>query len=248
MATTRSGMLYHWDVSGGTAQLTDATPVGPVPLTAVEWGLGGNTVIVGDEKGGVSAWFRARPRPEAELQLVRAHEFEPQGSAILSIASSTRERTFVTTGQDGSLSLRHLTSERTLAPLPAERPARRRRRDHAARRRHPGEACGRHPGALLAPQSAPRVLLARGARQGLVRRLRAARVRLAVDRRHRRLRAEAEPGPAGLRHDQGHLLRARVRDPARGAGGALHVAVRPPRRSRPRSSRRSRSWPPCRAS
>jgi phosphate transport system permease protein len=119
VATTRSGLLYHWDLSGGAAQLTDATPVGPVPLTAVEWGLGGNTVIVGDEKGGVSAWFRARPRPEADLQLVKAHEFESQGSAILSIASSTRERTFVTTGQDGSLSLRHLTSERTLVRFPA---------------------------------------------------------------------------------------------------------------------------------
>jgi phosphate transport system permease protein len=76
-------------------------------------------VIVGDEKGGVSAWFRARPRPEADLQLVRAHEFESQGSAILAIASSTRERTFVTTARDGSLSLRHLTSERTLVRFPA---------------------------------------------------------------------------------------------------------------------------------
>jgi phosphate transport system permease protein len=119
VATTRSGLLYHWDVSGAVAQLTDATPVGPVPLTAVEWGLGGNTVIVGDEQGGVSAWFRARPRAEADLQLVKAHEFEAQGSAILSIASSTRERTFVTTSRDGSWWLRHLTSERTLVRFPA---------------------------------------------------------------------------------------------------------------------------------
>jgi phosphate transport system permease protein len=117
-ATTRSGLLYHWDLSSGTAQLTDATPVGPVPLTAVEWGLGAHTVIVGDEKGGVSAWFRARPRPEADLAMVKAHEFESQGSAILSIGSSIRERTFVTGAADGSVVLRHLTSERTLLKFP----------------------------------------------------------------------------------------------------------------------------------
>jgi phosphate transport system permease protein len=119
VATTRSGTLYHWDVTSEPARLTDAVPLGPVPLTALEWALGGNTVIVGDEKGGVSAWFRARPKPEDDLHLVRAHEFEPQGSAILSIAPSARERTFVTTSRDGSLLLRHLTSERTLLRFPA---------------------------------------------------------------------------------------------------------------------------------
>jgi phosphate transport system permease protein len=117
VATTRSGLLYHWDVSGEAAQLTDTTPISSTPLTAVEWGLGGTTVIVGDEKGAVTAWFRARPRPEADLQLVKAHEFEGQGSAVLAIASSARERSFVTTGRDGSVVLRHLTSERTLLRL-----------------------------------------------------------------------------------------------------------------------------------
>ena len=121
VATTRSGLLYHWDISSETAQLTDSTQISTTPLTAVEWGLGGTTVIVGDEKGAVSAWFRARPRPEDDLQLVKAHEFESQGSAVLAIASSARERSFATTGRDGSLLLRHLTSERT----PAE-PRRRR--------------------------------------------------------------------------------------------------------------------------
>jgi phosphate transport system permease protein len=118
VATTTSGVLYHWDLSSGKAQLTDATRISSVPLTAVEWALGGNSVIVGDEQGGVSAWFRARPRPEADLEMVKAHEFEGQGSAILSIASSTRERSFVTTGRDGSVVLRHLTSERTLLRFP----------------------------------------------------------------------------------------------------------------------------------
>jgi phosphate transport system permease protein len=118
VAATASGQLYHWEVGGGTANLTDVTKISSVPLTAVEWGLGGNTVIVGDQQGGVSAWFRARPRLEADLQMVKAHEFESQRSAILSIGSSTRERSFVTSGADGSVFLRHLTSERTLLKFP----------------------------------------------------------------------------------------------------------------------------------
>jgi phosphate transport system permease protein len=124
VAATASGLLYHWDLSGATARLTDAIRISSVPLTAVEWGLGGNTVIVGDQRGGVSAWFRARPRPEDDLQMVKAHEFEPQGSAVLSISSSGRERSFVTSGADGSVVLRHLTSERTLLRFPGDgRPA-----------------------------------------------------------------------------------------------------------------------------
>jgi len=118
VAATLSGQLYHWDLGGATAQLTDAIRISSVPLTAVEWGLGGNTVIVGDRLGNVSAWFRARPRAEADLQMVKAHEFEPQHTAILSIGSSARERSFVTSGADGSIVLRHLTSERTLLKFP----------------------------------------------------------------------------------------------------------------------------------
>jgi phosphate transport system permease protein len=124
VGTTRSGQLYQWEIGGGTARLTDVTKISSVPLTAVEWALGGNTLIVGDEQGGVSAWFRARPRAEAEPQMVKAHEFEPQKTAILSIGSSTRDRSFVTGGADGSVFLRHLTSERTLLRFPGDgRPA-----------------------------------------------------------------------------------------------------------------------------
>ena len=94
------------------------------PLTAVEFGLGGNTVIVGDRDGNLSGWFRARPSAESEPEMVKAHDFERQGSAILSIGSSSRERSFATGGADGSVVVRHLTSERTLLRFPGEgRPA-----------------------------------------------------------------------------------------------------------------------------
>jgi phosphate transport system permease protein len=120
VAGTESGQLYHWDLAESEPRLTDTVKVGPAPLTAVEYGLGGNTVIVGDRDGRVSAWFRARPSAATELVLVKAHEFESQGAAVVSIGSSTRERSFATGGADGSVLLRHLTSERTLLRFPGE--------------------------------------------------------------------------------------------------------------------------------
>jgi phosphate transport system permease protein len=114
LAATVSGRLYQWEVGDGETRLLEATKVSDAPITAIEYGLGGNTVIVGDENGALAAWFRARPNPDADMTLVKAHEFESQRSLIVSIGSSTRERSFVTGGADGSIVLRHLTSERTL--------------------------------------------------------------------------------------------------------------------------------------
>ncbi|MGH9390863.1 MAG: ABC transporter permease subunit, partial [Vicinamibacteria bacterium] len=118
LAATASGRIYQWEVSEAESRLLEATKVSDAPITAIEYALGGNTVIVGDENGAVAAWFRARPTPDADLELVKAHEFESQGAAILAIGSSTRERSFVTGSADGSIVLRHLTSERTLLRFP----------------------------------------------------------------------------------------------------------------------------------
>jgi phosphate transport system permease protein len=118
VAGTEAGQLYFWELSGSESRLTDVSKVSAAPLTAVEFGLGGNSVIVGDQSGGLSGWFRARAGSEGDLAMVKAHEFEPQGAPIVSIGSSTRERSFVTGAADGSIVVRHLTSERTLLRFP----------------------------------------------------------------------------------------------------------------------------------
>ena len=148
--TTTSGLLYHWDLSSGSAQLTDATPVGSVPLTAVEWGLGGHTVIVGDEKGGVSAWFRARPRAEAEPRdgegpRVRAAGQRDPLDRLLDPRAHLRD------GRRRRLrgaAPPHLGED--AAEVPGQRSAGRLGAHHAAGRRHPRQARGRHRRALLA--------------------------------------------------------------------------------------------------
>ena len=90
------------------------------PITAVEYALGNVTALVGDAKGNLGAWFRVRLKDDdPEPQFVKAHTYPAQGVGIRAIGSSTRDKSFVTAGEDGSLVLRHMTSERSVISFPA---------------------------------------------------------------------------------------------------------------------------------
>jgi phosphate transport system permease protein len=117
IAGTDRGQVYHWSL-GDTPRLTSVSPTGTSPVTAVEWILGAVTFVAGTEDGNVSAWFATRLREEDEVPaMVRAHVFDGQGSPIRAIGASTRDKSFVTVGEDGHSVVRYLTSERTLLDL-----------------------------------------------------------------------------------------------------------------------------------
>jgi phosphate transport system permease protein len=116
VATTDTGRMYHWLFDEETPRLTDVSPVADEPITAVEFLIGGSSLVVGTASGQVTGWFRAA-MPDGVEAMVKAHVFEPQGSAVVAFASSPRERTFAAAGADGSMVLRHQTSGRTLARL-----------------------------------------------------------------------------------------------------------------------------------
>jgi phosphate transport system permease protein len=119
-AGTDRGNVYHWLLSGGP-RLTSISPVSRAPITALAWALGGVTFLAGTEKGEMSAWFEGRVSDDdAEGRMVRGHAFAPQGSAVRALGASTRDKSFVTVGEDGSVRLRHMTSERTLLTLSGE--------------------------------------------------------------------------------------------------------------------------------
>jgi phosphate transport system permease protein len=114
VATTEKGNLYFWELTP-ELKLAEVKSVASQAVTAVEWMIGGNTLLVGDAAGHVSAWFRVRLREEDQgLRLVRANEFAGQGTPVRAIGPSPRDRSFVTAGDDGSLVLRHGTSGRKL--------------------------------------------------------------------------------------------------------------------------------------
>ncbi|HUG54166.1 MAG TPA: ABC transporter permease subunit [Vicinamibacteria bacterium] len=117
LAGTDRGNVHEWALAGGEARLQSISPVG-APVTALGWVLGEVTFLVGTAQGGVSAWFRARLRDDDdEPRTVRGHVFDPQPSAIRAIAPSTRDKSFLTVGEEGTVWLRHVTSERTLVRL-----------------------------------------------------------------------------------------------------------------------------------
>ncbi len=119
IAATDRGHLYHWELLP-EVRLTEVVKVSNEPITAVEYVLGGITAIVGDAKGNLSAWFRVRLREDdTDLKFVKAHEYAPQGVVIAAIGPSTRDKSFVSAGSDGSLVLRHMTSERSLLEFPS---------------------------------------------------------------------------------------------------------------------------------
>jgi len=101
--------------------LANVSRVGNAAITAVAFALGDNTVIAGTAAGDISAWFKARLSEGDEQQAkVRAHVFENQGAAVTDLSASTRDRSFVSVGADGSVTLRHLTTARTLLTLPSQ--------------------------------------------------------------------------------------------------------------------------------
>jgi phosphate transport system permease protein len=119
IAATEGGNLYHWELTP-EARLTEVAHVSSEPITALEYTLGSVTAIVGDAKGNVQGWFRVRAKEEdTDLRFVKAHTYRPQGVAVVAIGASTRDKSFVTAGADGSLVLRHMTSERSLIAFPA---------------------------------------------------------------------------------------------------------------------------------
>lgn len=114
VAVTAAGNLYHWTL-GDQPQLDEVVHVAEAPVTAIEYALGSTSLLVGDRAGNLSAWFRVRQREEdTTLGFVRAHVYANQGSPISAIGRSSRDKSFVSAGSDGSLVLRHLTSERSL--------------------------------------------------------------------------------------------------------------------------------------
>jgi phosphate transport system permease protein len=116
LAGTDAGRVYHWELEPEPV-LTDVSPVSASAITALEWMLGGNSWVAATEDRGLSGWLRA-PTADGKYVMVQAHTFAPQEAPVVALALSGRERSFATAGRDGTIVLRHQTSERVLATLP----------------------------------------------------------------------------------------------------------------------------------
>ena len=100
------------------AEILD-TVTGSGRITAVSFLIGKSTLLLGDDAGTVSAWFRIKPddasTPDGS-HLVLAREFHDEGrSPVVSIDPSQRSRLFAVGHRDGQVSVFHGTSARLVA-------------------------------------------------------------------------------------------------------------------------------------
>ncbi len=93
-------------------------------LTACELLLGRVTVMAGDSKGRLSAWFPTRPEDARTVDgqvLVRAHELPSTAdTAVTSLDMSTRTRMCLAGFADGRVQLFHVTTGQQLVDLPVD--------------------------------------------------------------------------------------------------------------------------------
>ncbi len=109
------GLLEVYDVTGRTTPvLLDSAPaVAPSQqVTAARMLLGGISLLVADDGGGLTQWFVARgPGEEHTLERVRGFS---QAGAITHLAPELRRKGIVTVTADGRVGVFHATAERSL--------------------------------------------------------------------------------------------------------------------------------------
>ncbi len=126
-AATRDGQLFRYDTrrfdAPVLAEALRLTAAG-VNLTAIEFLIGQQTLLVGADDGSVSAWYRLPSRDGAGgsdgQQMVRAKELEPHVAPVIALSPSQRGKSFLSAAADGQIWLRHATSEQVLLKLDAE--------------------------------------------------------------------------------------------------------------------------------
>lgn len=91
-------------------------------IEAVEFLIGKATLLVGDSRGNVGAWFRARSADASGSnaeRLVRGRLLRGRGSAVTALASSVRSRSVAVGHADGRVRLHQVTSGKLLAEVSA---------------------------------------------------------------------------------------------------------------------------------
>ena len=98
--------------------LQEMVKVSDEPVTSLGFLLGDVSIVVGDRKGDISTWMRVRDeKSQSGWSLKKIHTGKPHQTDITSIASSSRNKCFVTAASDGTIQLKHATSEQTLLNL-----------------------------------------------------------------------------------------------------------------------------------
>jgi phosphate transport system permease protein len=112
---TRSGQLARWQFAPEgnlkAAERFTAFHDGRA-VTALAMVFGDVSLAVGDDRGGLSVWFPVRR--EGKALLTQVHTLASHAGAVREILPSLRTKSLLSIGDDGSVHLDHVTSQRHL--------------------------------------------------------------------------------------------------------------------------------------
>ncbi len=111
-AGTADGRLLRFDLGNADAPPEQASASGAA-ITSLALLIGGRTLAVGREDGSVATWF-AVPQPDGPARFTQIREYPRYPGAVLLLAPSQRDRSFLAASSDGTLGLQHSTSGRSL--------------------------------------------------------------------------------------------------------------------------------------
>ncbi|MFQ5685490.1 MAG: ABC transporter permease subunit [Candidatus Scalindua sp.] len=116
---TARGEVIHINVRDREKpSLEERVKVSDKSVTSLGFLLGDVSLVIGDRKGDVSTWMRVRDETSPSgWSLKKVHAGKPHQAGIISIVPSTRNKCFVTAAADGTIHLKHATSEQTLLNL-----------------------------------------------------------------------------------------------------------------------------------
>ncbi|MCP4252459.1 MAG: ABC transporter permease subunit [Candidatus Scalindua sp.] len=116
---TAHGEVIHVNVRDReNPLLQERVKVSDEPVTSLGFLLGDVSIVVGDQKGDISTWMRVRDETsQSGWSLNKVHTTKPHQTDITFIASSSRNKCYVTAASDGTIQLKHATSGQTLLKL-----------------------------------------------------------------------------------------------------------------------------------
>ncbi len=114
-----NGELFHFNIGNKENPfLVEKIKASGAAVTALGFLLGDNSLVVGDQRGGVNVWMRVRDESLASgWALTHTHTLKSHNAPVTAIAPSFRDKGFLTASSDGTINLNHATSEQTLLTI-----------------------------------------------------------------------------------------------------------------------------------
>lgn len=105
------GDMFWLDLSDPEEiELKDNWKFSTSKITMLEFLIGDNSLLIGQDDGSLTHWFPVRKK-DGDFKFTKIHEFENQGSKITQIEASPRNRTFFTANESGVINLGYSTTQ-----------------------------------------------------------------------------------------------------------------------------------------